>query len=686
MITLQGGTMQAETRKAIEQMTAGEAKKKNRVMVLEVEPAGGSLNGPTPQARVTVERFGCYSDDTEILTEDGWLLFKGWSGQAIATVNLETERLEYQDPIGGLQVYSYKGDLIEFPGAAHNALVTPNHNMVLQRHDGSWGRERADKMECRARARVLSAPAYAYAPHHEAFEVAGKNIPSTTFLKFLGLFIADGSTTSYFRSAGAIKVSVKKERKVDAILGWFDDLSNCGLKSSVHHDAEGHNSFVLYDESLEAWLRANVGTYAWNKRIPRRFLSLSTAQSQILLMAMFEGDAHHVNEGGRNSYTYSTVSRGLADDVQELALRCGWRATIGDDHRGCSYVSVVPGKNFASLSKNKIKDTPFSSRVSYDGNVYCFEVPNHTLITRRNGRVAIHGNSDRQKDSMFEEYDAKCADRILKAFRFSPIFIGQTKDFNFATAFASYTVGEAQVFKPERDGFDSIISMKLLPAMGYDGYRLKSKPLVIEDATLRLQGLEVISAMGDQVEPADVVAEVSKITGTNLKVSRNAPDLKDRLDQQKQAQTQAITAGDRKGATGQHGAVKPINPQPKSPTGLPIPGSPTPVGGQPGQVKPKPIPNVMGGNGAPVQITSRKGDEPIAIPDLALRSMKALRKRDLGELALTLPIINRLDQDERQAFDGYLAELAFIDPSYDPAGLAELAACTMTVMAGHHAH
>jgi hypothetical protein len=221
--------------------------------------------------------------------------------------------------------------------------------------------------------------------------------------------------------------------------------------------------------------------------------------------------------------------------------------------------------------------------------------------------------------------------------------------------------------------------------MGYDGYRLKSKPLVIEDATLQLQGLEVISAMGDQVEPADVVAEVNKITGTNLKISENAPDLGEKLRQQKQQQMLATIAG--AGAQhAQNGAIKPINPQPRSPTGIPIPGSPTPAGGQPGQVKPKPIPNVMGGSGAPLQLTSQKDDEPNAIPRLALRAMKALRKRDLGELALTLPIIGGLDHDDRQEFDGYLAELAFIDPSYDPAGLAELATCTMAVMAGHHAH
>ena len=70
---------------------------------------------------------------------------------------------------------------------------------------------------------------------------------------------------------------------------------------------------------------------------------------------------------------------------------------------------------------------------------------------------------------------------------------------------------EAQVFKPERDAFDEVITMRLLPVLGFQGYRQRSHPLVIEDPTLKLQGLEVIQGMDDQVEPADLVEEVNEI-------------------------------------------------------------------------------------------------------------------------------------------------------------------------------
>lgn len=128
--------------------------------------------------------------------------------------------------------------------------------------------------------------------------------------------------------------------------------------------------------------------------------------------------------------------------------------------------------------------------------------------------------ADRQHDSMFEKYDERCELRVRRSFRLPPIFVGQAGDYSFATAFASYTVAEAQVFKPERDEFDEVISVKLLPAMNsaWRGYRMQSKPMHIEDATLRLQGLEVAQVIG-VADPEDMIREVNATVGTHLKVN-----------------------------------------------------------------------------------------------------------------------------------------------------------------------
>jgi PBSX family phage portal protein len=302
--------------------------------------------------------------------------------------------------------------------------------------------------------------------------------------------------------------------------------------------------------------------------------------------------------------------------------------------------------------------------------------------------------ADRQADSMFEKYDERCEERVRRSFRLPPIFIGHSKDYNFATAFASYTVTEAQVFKPERDAFDEAVTMRLIPVLGYKGYRIRSNPLVIEDATLKLQGLEVIEGMADQVEPADVVAAVNETCGLHLKVSENAPDLAGRAAIQQQQQQFAAMNQVQAGAQGKPGAQAPVKAMNPAPKGLSLPtppGGPTPTGGQPGQLKPKKVPALvgmtgMGGNGTPVPSPSRKTDG-VDVSGLAIRAMKALRKRDLGELAFTLGIVNSFDTASRAQFDDTVVELQFIDSSFDPEGLAELSACTMALMSGQpHEH
>lgn len=126
--------------------------------------------------------------------------------------------------------------------------------------------------------------------------------------------------------------------------------------------------------------------------------------------------------------------------------------------------------------------------------------------------------AERQNDSMFEKYDEKCEMRVRRGFRLPPIFVGQAGDYSFATAFASYTVAEAQVFKPEREEFDEIMSVRFLPALGYPGYRMASKPMTIMDATLKLTGIQT-AASTKFVSPKEIVDAVNETVGTAIQVS-----------------------------------------------------------------------------------------------------------------------------------------------------------------------
>ena len=231
--------------------------------------------------------------------------------------------------------------------------------------------------------------------------------------------------------------------------------------------------------------------------------------------------------------------------------------------------------------------------------------------------------------------------------------------------------------------------MRLLPAMGYEEYKLKSKPLVIEDATLKLQGLEIVQMQ--QVEPADLVDAVNKVTGTNMKVSEHAQDLKTILNPpMPDSTTHTMDA---------QGKIYPINPTPgqgQAANGPRPPQAPGPNGQQPGKLSVPKVQNPLGGSRPPQAkpasgggLSVQKADMPATGVELAHQMLLALRKRDFAALSKSMELFNSLDSDAQERVMGATIELQFLDPSLDPQGLAELSSCTLAVMAGHphdHAH
>lgn len=131
-------------------------------------------------------------------------------------------------------------------------------------------------------------------------------------------------------------------------------------------------------------------------------------------------------------------------------------------------------------------------------------------------RVTVErfGN-ERQKDSMFEMYDKRCEERIRRAWRLPPIFVGQAADYSFATAHASYAVGEAQVFKPERDEFDGVINSTIMRELDPSGELVfRSKGVPVKDVEQQMKALEVVKV---HLEPSHIVEQINEIAGTNFK-------------------------------------------------------------------------------------------------------------------------------------------------------------------------
>src|SRR5262249_13579337 len=132
------------------------------------------------------------------------------------------------------------------------------------------------------------------------------------------------------------------------------------------------------------------------KYIPMGIKELDGRYLRILLKALLDGDG---NSQSKNSWRYTTVSRRLADDVQEIAIKCGMAASVVLDNSGFYRVYMGTTRTAqCNLSENQSKWR------DYQGMVYCVEVPNSVVLVRQNGHAYFSGNSKGAADQYVRDY------------------------------------------------------------------------------------------------------------------------------------------------------------------------------------------------------------------------------------------------------------------------------------------
>ena len=439
----------------------------------ELRKRGGGLFGANPLT-------GCYDETTEVLTENGWKLFKDLSlDDRVFTLN-EKNEIELHHPVRIFK-YDYDGEMIHFKSKSLDLLVTPNHRMVVDTTNGKrmfveakdfvpnthripkggiWkGKEKqyfvlpqvpimqgtgplsrfsesdlriirelrksgqsiyqiAKKFKCSPTtiSKIVNNSNYGNKERVKVKSIAPPlKIQINDWLRFFGFWLAEGSVdnekvakTHGYRVI-ITQVNPKKRKEIKKVL----------KKLPFNYYEEGPN-IIICNKQLWSYLKQFGNKYS--KFIPKEIKELSKKQLKILFDWMVKGDGH-VRSNGQISYW--TASKRLADDLQEIALKLGFMATIIQRNRK---ISEIKGRKITShtvyeigiqktkhyrLRKRNVK------RVYYKGKVYCCEVKNHTLLVRRNGKVSWCGNSigvvtinmprlgylSRNEDEFFERLD-----------------------------------------------------------------------------------------------------------------------------------------------------------------------------------------------------------------------------------------------------------------------------------------
>jgi hypothetical protein len=371
----------------------------------------------------------CYSEDTEILTENGWKKFYELeAGEKVATLNPQTGELEYQVPTKYFK-FVYRGKMLLINGKRVNLLVTPNHKLYVSwmgKQRKEWlpfklieaqnigkkgvGRDaeterfvstgtttgcclkfrRGAKWNCEAieTFRLPPVEVYCKVPHRGRLDeyvkvVPCRNVEIEDWLRFFGAWLAEGSASLGDRKGEyIISITQNNYEKRKMIRKWVDRVGEqVGFKAWEETSNEHSKCIKFKNKQVYEYLK-KFG-HAKEKFIPKEIKMLPPHLLRVLLEAMVFGDGY-VNK--RGEIQYSTASKRLADDVQEIAMKIGMGATISRYKRTGVYT--------VNISDDEVCVTKRSMKwVNYDGYVYCVEVPNHLLYVRRNSKPCWSGNS-----------------------------------------------------------------------------------------------------------------------------------------------------------------------------------------------------------------------------------------------------------------------------------------------------
>lgn len=365
-----------------------------------------------------IENKDCYDSQTEVMTEEGWKFFKELEGsERFLTLNLHDSvhsKLEYQTASDYI-CDNYSGKMLSVESDNISLLVTPNHKLLVQVNGQDKTKERITWKGIDGIRRTF------HQGKHNRKLVAAKDLDLTkwfsmpwprgafywgelglnrfrfgdivigksNFAEFLGIYLSEGWTDGQ-------KIVIGQEKYCAAV---ENIIKRCGLRYHVFGKRTGKiKGFGISNVPLAKYL-AQFGKSAdkhaplWLKRSGWR-----TVRRFIAAYCLGDGSCKRCykqsrgNKTERISRVFFTISKGMADDLQELIAKCGRQSIVGVAR--CS----TTGKLRYIISEHEVQDKNYVTRkhtrwVDYDGMIYCVTVPNHIILVRRNGKACWCGNS-----------------------------------------------------------------------------------------------------------------------------------------------------------------------------------------------------------------------------------------------------------------------------------------------------
>lgn len=317
----------------------------------------------------------CYSEDTEIMTQDGWKFFKDVTDtDEICIYDRDKNETRLSKPLAR-QIFEYDGEMINFKGARIDALVTPNHNMIYYDHTGKLiHRDAESLMRGKGKYNYLSSAPF---KSHINFDL--------NWAKLCAWIVTEGTYDAF----GGTRISIY-QKKSELLKQLLQLLSDLNLDFKLSFDKRNGVGRVRFGNATTRLIIKTIWEGEYIKRIPRRILNSDSTVLQEVFEVLVITDGHRRLEG---SVSISSIDFGLINDYAEVIHKIG--STPKFYHR-INTTKFKADAEIYSVSEKRT-DNVFSNayeKIHYRGRVYDFTSETGWLVVRRNNKVFISSNCE----------------------------------------------------------------------------------------------------------------------------------------------------------------------------------------------------------------------------------------------------------------------------------------------------
>jgi integrase len=353
----------------------------------------------------------CVSEDTKILTVDGWKKHTDIKqGEDIYSYNIKEDKIE-KDKVQNINVFPFHGEAFHFKTGHMDMLCTPEHNSVFkiahykQITPGIKNKNKTvwEEFKLNTVDKILKEKSLRLLKHKTSSNYDGEESIGVDKAALLGWILTDGSINkdrgeiiiSQSLSANQHKCEMIEKHLINAQIIYSKKISKfkCGGYS------KGIPSQMITFRILKNTSKGNRGRYTpdheWiykyltKEKMPKyNLLNLKQEELLSLYTAIMLGDGVHT--GGelciQNEYQLEFF-RTLCSFIGKTAI-----TNLGQHNMKSKgemkFRTFITNKTDTNILLNKN-----FNKEQYNGKMWCPTTNNHTWIAQRNGRVFITGNS-----------------------------------------------------------------------------------------------------------------------------------------------------------------------------------------------------------------------------------------------------------------------------------------------------